>query len=114
MLYYYRAQLKRVIDGDTIVADIDLGLRIWAHDQKIRLLDIDTPERGDEPGFSKAKKYVEAVLGQVDNIYVRAKKIDSFGRWLAYVWYYKNEDDDEPELLNDELLSKGLAKHYER
>lgn len=44
MLYHYAAQVVSVYDGDTITVDIDLGLEVWLKGQKIRLLNIDTPE----------------------------------------------------------------------
>ena len=42
-MYHYKAQLVRVIDGDTIEADIDLGFKTWTR-RKVRLAGIDTPE----------------------------------------------------------------------
>jgi len=36
-LYIYRAKIVSVYDGDTVTADIDMGLNIWAHGEKLRL-----------------------------------------------------------------------------
>ena len=48
-LFYYRALVKYVYDGDTITTDIDLGMHAWIHDEKIRLSQINTPKlKGDE------------------------------------------------------------------
>ena len=48
-LYHYRAKVASVYDGDTIRVDIDLGLKSWIKDEKIRLNRINAPElRGDE------------------------------------------------------------------
>ena len=41
-LYTYVATLERVLDGDTFVAQVDLGYRTWIT-QKFRLRGIDTP-----------------------------------------------------------------------
>jgi micrococcal nuclease len=46
--YQYRLIVRRVIDGDTVVGDIDLGMEFWQHNQSIRLLGINTPERKGE------------------------------------------------------------------
>lgn len=47
-LYYYAAVVTDVYDGDTMTVDLDLGLGIWRHEQKIRLWRVDTPEvRGE-------------------------------------------------------------------
>ena len=43
-LYYYRALVRSVYDGDTCTMDIDLGLGTWIHGEKIRLLRINAPE----------------------------------------------------------------------
>jgi len=43
-MYQYKAQLLKVIDGDTIEVDFDLGFGVWLRNQKIRLAGIDTPE----------------------------------------------------------------------
>lgn len=42
-LYAYRAIITRVIDGDTVVADIDLGFHTWRHGERLRLMAIDAP-----------------------------------------------------------------------
>ena len=53
----YPAKIKRVIDGDTIDLVIDLGFRISTV-QRIRLIDVDTPERGD-PDWANATAFTQ-------------------------------------------------------
>ena len=62
--HYYPAKLERVIDGDTIVADLSLGLGVVLDDQIIRFYGIDAWEtRGEErPRGLLAKVYVEERL----------------------------------------------------
>jgi len=43
-MYTYSAELLKVIDGDTIEVDFDLGFGVWLRNQRIRLNGIDTPE----------------------------------------------------------------------
>ena len=43
-MYHYKAKLVRVIDGDTIDVDIDLGFDVWLKNQRVRLAGIDSPE----------------------------------------------------------------------
>ena len=43
-MYEYKAQVLRIIDGDTLVVNIDLGFDVWIHNEVIRLNGIDTPE----------------------------------------------------------------------
>ena len=108
-------KLKRVKDGDTVVGDVYAG---W-HDQMfldvvIRVLGIDTPEiRGAErlEGL-KSKKYVEDVLlPYKDFLIVQWRGLDGFGRILGYIWYPKDEGWVN---LSEDLLSKNLAKKYEK
>jgi micrococcal nuclease len=42
-LYNYKACVNRVVDGDTIDVDIDLGFNIWLYNERVRLSGIDTP-----------------------------------------------------------------------
>lgn len=43
-MYEYRCTLRRVIDGDTIDVDIDLGFKVWLQKERVRLFGINTPE----------------------------------------------------------------------
>jgi micrococcal nuclease len=84
-LYYYRATLVRVVDGDTIDVNIDLGFDYITTRRRLRLLGVDTPERG-EPDYTKATEVTKDILGSTKSIIVRTISKDSFGRWLADVW----------------------------
>ncbi len=42
-MYEYRAIIDRVVDGDTIDVDIDLGFDVWLKKQRIRLRGVDAP-----------------------------------------------------------------------
>ena len=55
-MYQYKAVLVRVIDGDTIDVDIDLGFDVWLKKQRVRLAGIDAPE-------SRTRNKAEKVLG---------------------------------------------------
>ena len=43
-MYEYKAKLVRVIDGDTIDVDIDLGFKVFLQKERVRLFGINTPE----------------------------------------------------------------------
>ena len=43
-MYEYRCKVVKVIDGDTVDVDIDLGFGIWQMDERVRIMGIDTPE----------------------------------------------------------------------
>ena len=63
-MYEYRATLLKIVDGDTVDVDIDLGFGVWLSNQRIRLYGIDTPESRtrdlEEKKCGKlAAKYIE-------------------------------------------------------
>ena len=43
-MYEYRCKVLKVIDGDTVDVDIDLGFGTWIHNERVRIMGIDTPE----------------------------------------------------------------------
>ena len=55
-MYEYRATINRVVYGDTVDIDIDLGFGIWMKDERVRVMGIDTPE-------SRTSDKVEKVFG---------------------------------------------------
>lgn len=87
--YIYRAVVVRVIDGDTLVVDIDLGFRIWVRDQHLRLLDVHTPELHGT-GAAEGVKAKNLLVGWVSglDVIVRTEKdkTDKYGRMLADVF----------------------------
>lgn len=55
-MYEYRTKLVKVVDGDTVDVDIDLGFGVWLRDERVRIMGIDTPE-------SRTRDKVEKVFG---------------------------------------------------
>jgi micrococcal nuclease len=108
--YYYSARIINVVDGDTIDAEVDLGLRIFAK-VRFRLYGIDTPELRDiDPATrekaQKAKQYlIDKVLDKEVILHTYMDRGDKYGRWLCTVLY-------EDKSLNDELIAEGLAVTY--
>lgn len=87
-LWWYAARVLRVIDGDTLVVDLDLGLGITAR-QTVRLLGVNTPElRGDDAAAGAAAKVFVASLTLGLDVLVRTHKDrdDKYGRLLAEIW----------------------------
>ena len=103
-LYIFKAKVLRVIDGDTLEMRIDLGFHTHTV-RKVRLLGVDTPERG-KPGYNEAKAFTTGtVLGK--DVYVQTYQADAFGRYLADVWY---QEGDNEFRLSHELTVRGLVK----
>jgi micrococcal nuclease len=53
----YDVEVIKVVDGDTVDVNIDLGFGIWLKDERVRIMGIDTPE-------SRTSDKVEKVFGQ--------------------------------------------------
>ena len=43
-MYEYRVKMLRIVDGDTVDVDIDLGFGVWLRKERVRMMNIDTPE----------------------------------------------------------------------
>jgi endonuclease YncB( thermonuclease family) len=97
--------LIRAIDGDTVVADLDLGWKVWFRDVRIRLEGINAPERG-KPGATEATAELQAFEGE--RIKVASHSVDKYGRVLATVTVLNGEID-----LSDHMLDGGFAEIYE-
>jgi micrococcal nuclease len=114
-MYEYRIKkVLKVVDGDTIDVDIDLGFNI-SYTQRVRLAGIDTPESRTKDAREKVlglevkdklKKSIEAAKLVV----VKTEKPDStekYGRILGWVYL-----DGDTRSLNEQLIDEGYAWGY--
>ncbi len=101
----YPARIERVIDGDTVVARLDLGLGVELL-QHVQFVGINAPERQTEAG-KQTRAYVEARLlhRQVTLSVNLQRPRDAFGRVLAVV-------EMDGHSFNQELLDAGHAVAY--
>ena len=112
-MFEYRARIVRVIDGDTVVAEIDLGFHVSLR-ATLRLAGIDTPEvRGPtrEAGHA-ATEYLELLLkklaGPERQLTVRTQK-DRTGKYGRYLAVLIAGDRN----LNEALVQAGHARIWE-
>jgi micrococcal nuclease len=111
-MYEYKATVLKVIDGDTIDAEVDLGFRLKISD-RFRLVGINAPEtrtrnKEEKAKGLKSKKYViEKIEGK--EVIIKTEKKGKFGRYLATVYYIVGNKKIN---LNKELIKKGLATKY--
>jgi micrococcal nuclease len=68
-MYEYRCNVLKIVDGDTVDVDIDLGFGVWLKDERVRIMGIDTPEsRTSDPIEKKfglaAKDRLKQLLGK--------------------------------------------------
>ena len=108
--YRYRAANPRVIDGDTVDCDVDLGFRIQTR-RRFRLLGINAPEKR-KPTYDAgiaAKQHLESLLELYGLSEVRTHKdrTGKYGRMLATLI---GVDGDELIDLNQRMIDDGHAE----
>jgi len=68
-MYDYKCNVVKVVDGDTVDVDIDLGFGIWMRNERVRIMGIDTPESRTRDLVEKkfglaAKERLKSLLGE--------------------------------------------------
>lgn len=119
MIYHeYKAMPVRVVDGDTLILDVDLGFRLRTT-QPFRLLGINCPEpRGESAEYGKAcTAFVEQTLKDHTGSYIPVeirtyKSPDSFGRWLASLTL-KTSMGFQTDLVKDILIPEGWGCEWD-
>ena len=115
-MYEYRCKIVKIVDGDTVDVDIDLGFGVWMHKERIRLYGIDTPESRtrdlDEKKYGLiAKSWIEKFmpLGSTQTLITQKDKSGKFGRILGKV---RVNDGSYDIILNDWMISNHHAVAY--
>ena len=122
-MYEYRAKILRVVDGDTVDVDIDLGFGVWMHKERVRMMGIDTPESRTREKVEKkfglaSKEYVKAYL-PIGSMQVLKTEIDKsgedkkgkFGRILGDFLVYDGEQDAQRK-LTEVMIDQGYGVAY--
>lgn len=104
-MYTYQATVVKVVDGDTVDLDVDLGFSIHRK-ERFRLSDINAPEVSTTAGL-EAKAYMigRLPIGTVVTITTKKDRADNYGRFLANIFLGDVN-------LNQEMLSTGHAVKY--
>ena len=110
-MYEYNCRIVRVVDGDTVDVDIDLGFDTWRLGERIRLYGIDTPECRTRNATEKkagllAKDFVERRLQQGGTYTLSTREKGKYGRYLGTIKI------DGDLTINAELVSEHLAVPY--
>ena len=139
-MYEYNVKVIKVIDGDTVDVDIDLGFGVWLHKERVRLYGIDTPESRTSDVQEKfygqrAKAFLEKWVTAGD-VTLRTKTYDAkgkFGRILGEIWCFdtnvnvkmieehhavryhgqSKQEIAEEHLANREILKLHLVESFE-
>ena len=115
-MYEYRCKIVKIIDGDTVDVDIDLGFGVWMHKERIRLYGIDTPESRtrdlDEKKYGLiAKGWIEKFMpvGSMQTLITQKDKSGKFGRILGK---FRVNDGSYDIILNDWMITNHHAVAY--
>ena len=116
-MYEYKVNILKIVDGDTVDVDIDLGFGVWLRDERVRLAGIDTPESRTSDAIEKvfgqaAKERLSSLLGAQAILISRISKSGDnikgkFGRILG------NFKTINGEIVADILMTEGHAVAYE-
>ena len=105
-MYEYHCTIVRVIDGDTVDVDIDLGFSVWLKKQRIRLYGVDTPESRTRDTIEKsfgllAKTFVSDRLPVGSEQVLRTKKDGSRGKFGRILGEFVCRESTINQLLLD-------------
>lgn len=98
-MYTYKCRINKVLDGDTVEIDLDLGFNIILANQKVRMLGVDTPEsrtanKEEKPRGLLSKKKLQEKL--------------PVGSWVKITTHKSDNNDDKfGRILGEFILEDG-------
>ena len=103
-MYEYNCKIVRIVDGDTVDVDIDLGFAVWLNKQRIRLFGVDTPESRTRDAEEKkfgilAKNFVKGRLPVGSMQILRTRMDDSRGKFGRILGEFVLEETTLNQLL---------------
>lgn len=123
-MYEYRAIVNRVVDGDTVDVDIELGFGIVLTDERVRIMGIDTPESRTSDKVEKifgtaSKERLKSLLGKTAVLQTQVAKDGEdmkgkFGRILGdFIVEYKDKNNNYmQDRVSNILINEGHAVKY--
>lgn len=117
-MHEYNCTIRKVVDGDTIDVDIDLGFNTWINNERVRLYGIDTPESRtrdlEEKKFGLfAKSIVEKYLpvGSKQVLVTHLDKVGKFGRTLGEFRIF-DSGEDRQTTINEYMIRHSIGVAY--
>jgi len=119
-MYNYNAKCIRVVDGDTIDAEIDLGFDVKIK-KRIRLAGINAPESRTRNkvekklGLAAKERLIEIMEGAADCFELESQELGKYGRVLGKLHINKlsGKDTLTQVCVNDLLVKEGHAVEYD-
>jgi micrococcal nuclease len=114
-MYEYKCNIVKIVDGDTVDVDIDLGFGVWLKDERVRIMGIDTPESRTRDKVEKkfglaSKAKLKSLLGKKGVLKTQVNKNGEdmkgkFGRILG-------DFQVGARMVTDILCEEGYAVPY--
>ena len=122
-MYEYRCKVVKIVDGDTVDVDIDLGFGIVLKDERVRIMGIDTPESRTRDlvekkfGLASKAKLKELLKGQpVLKTQINKDGEDMKGKFGRILGDFIVEDGyggyKNGSLVTKILINEGYAVKY--
>jgi len=117
-MHEYNCTIRRVVDGDTVDVDIDLGFDMWIHNERVRLFGIDTPEsRTRDLEEKKAGLFAKDVVlhylpeGSKQVLRTHKDKVGKYGRVLGEFVIYDSLADRQTT-INQFMIDHKIGVEY--
>lgn len=111
-MYQYKIKtIKKIVDGDTIDVDIDLGFGITLS-HRVRLKGINAPETktkdlAEKEKGTEVKAWLKKELSREGEWIIETTKEDKYGRILGTLYFV-----GDPVTVNERMLNEGIAEPY--
>ena len=111
-MYEYAVTIKRVVDGDTVDVDIDLGFGVVLVKERVRIMGIDTPESRTRDKVEKvfglaAKDKLKSLLGKKSVL--KCQKYDAKGKFGRILGDFITNDGN---MVTDVMIESGHCVAY--
>lgn len=111
-MYEYKVYVKKIVDGDTVDVDIDLGFGVIMANERVRIIGIDTPESRTSDKVEKvfglaAKNRLKELMGKTAILV--CKEYDARGKFGRVLGDFTTADG---RLVTDILVEEGHAVAY--
>lgn len=115
-MYEYKCNVVKVVDGDTVDVDIDLGFGVWLKDERVRIMGIDTPESRTSDKVEKlfglaAKEKLKSMLGESPTLKTQVNKDgeDMKGKFGRVLGDFVTEDG---RMATEVMIDEGHCVPY--
>ena len=119
-MYEYKVKVLKVVDGDTVDVDIDLGFKVWLRNERVRLHGIDTPESRTRDLEEKkyglaAKNFLKTALKN-GTVVMKVHDRGKFGRILGELFVKDNEGhpvfENQISINEHMIINKHAVAYY--